>query len=135
MPKKEKIKTAQEVETSVAEEVKQEAETPVVVTSKLCGHVNMHSLGVDGKLDFPTCTLDNGHSGDHYGKHRMQVEGGREYDRIYGKLIDIKYTVVEGDVWWNDAAGIPVEKIQIGQMPSRNKKSELLRAVEDLTRG
>ncbi len=36
---------------------------------EVCGHINKHSFGVDGKPDNPVCFLKPGHDGLHRGKH------------------------------------------------------------------
>jgi hypothetical protein len=98
----------------------------------LCGHVNMHSFGPDGTLDQPVCDLPKEHQGDHHGKHQQKVERERFYERETGKLLKIEYDIEEKEIWWNNAAGTPAKDITPGPLPSRNKKSEILQAVEQL---
>jgi hypothetical protein len=95
---------------------------------KLCGHVDQHSFGPDGKFDHPKCTLESGHTGDHQGLHKMQQIKNRTYDEK-GRVIETEYEIVEVVAFWGDAAGTPASKIKKGKMPSRNKRGDLESAI------
>lgn len=135
MPSKKQDPATEEIDTSVPKppEVAQEAE--VVKKPAVCGHVDMHSFGPDGKHDHPACVLPAGHTGDHYAKHQQKVERERFYERETGKLLKIEYDTLEVDAWWGDAAGVPASEIKVGKMPSRNQKSDLLQEIQNLMQG
>jgi hypothetical protein len=126
-----KTQEAGEKAAETIDQLAEEAEkrTPVPV---LCGHVDMHSFGPDGKPDHPACELEPGHAGDHSAKHQQKVERERFYERETGKLLKIEYDVIETEIHWSDAAGVPAKDITPGKLPSRNKKSELMQTIEQL---
>ena len=70
---------------------------------ELCGHINRHSYGPDGKLDNLKCTLPKGHPGNHRALHE-------EY-RSYNAMVE---TTPKPDNWreWTDDAGIPADQIK-----------------------
>jgi hypothetical protein len=139
MPSKKK-ETAPETPTEPEEVAVETVEAPAPEEPKkarlaTCGHVDMHSFGPDGKHDHPACVLPAGHTGDHYAKHQQKVERERFYERETGKLLKIEYDTLEVDAWWGDAAGVPTNEIQVGKMPSRNQKSDLLQEIQKLMQG
>jgi hypothetical protein len=85
-----------------------------------CGHINRHSIGVDGKPDNLECTLDSGHPGAHSAPHHeiaKQLSGTLEdEDR---DVFETKYDE-QGELYyeghplrsWTDAAGIPAKEIK-----------------------
>ncbi len=87
----------------------------------LCGHVNKHSYGEDGKLDYLSCTLPPGHAGDNTADH---LEAAKELHpdmtaaqmKRFEEVIDPKTGeptyrgMVERS--WGEMAGIPVEEIK-----------------------
>src|SRR3990167_7257259 len=75
----------------------------------LCGHVNKHYYGLNGKLEDLTCTLEGGHTGDHSALHRRKV--GTPVTDEKGRVISTTYEEVETLGAWNDAAGTPAANI------------------------
>ena len=84
---------------------------PKVEKEKVCGHINRHSYGVDGKLDNLACVLPTGHRGDHSAPHvEESITHMREKTgRITGEIRD-KKTVT---AFWGDMAGTPVDQIPV----------------------
>lgn len=95
-------------ENATEEEVLQAAKES---SKHVCGHVNEHSLGIDGKPDKPKCDLPSGHNGSHSGVHKQNIPY-EEAEFINGIERVIKRVRVE-DVRseWGDMAGIPADKI------------------------
>jgi hypothetical protein len=94
----------------VAEEV-QEAEV------NICGHVNRHSFGVDGKPDNLQCTLPKGHDGLHSAQHYeggTQLSGMLSADDLEAFVWNEETERYEGIILrhWNDMAGIPAKDIK-----------------------
>jgi len=78
---------------------------------KVCGHVNMHSIGVDKKLDKMSCDLKPGHDGDHSGVHE-ELQRTEETEYVNGEEITrVKYFPVERRCAWSDMAGTPVSEM------------------------
>lgn len=103
----------------------------VVLEPVVCGHINRHSFGPDNKHDYPTCDLEPGHTGDHHGVHKSMQERERFYKQT-GELLKVEYDIVDRDAWWTDMAGTPAEDLKPEKLPSRNKKTEILQAIEQL---
>lgn len=87
-----------------------------------CGHINRHSIGVDGKPDNLECTLPAGHSGPHSAPHHeiakqmsASLAGGSadEFEPVRDEYGNVLYegTPVRS---WGDAAGIPPGEIVPG---------------------
>jgi len=76
----------------------------------LCGHINRHSLGVDGEPDGMTCFLPKGHELNeetklHRGRHMTRyVRHIKEGKRIVGETYEDRETESE----WSDGASIPI---------------------------
>lgn len=82
---------------------------------ELCGHINRHSNGVDGKPDNLACEKPLGHSGNHGAMHeelRSFGEGGG--------------TEPKGFTWreWLDIAGTPVDQIKPDPSSIRSRRKE-----------
>jgi hypothetical protein len=74
---------------------------------ELCGHVNRHSMGVDGLPDNMTCFRPKGHDGLHRGKHLVRFTvHQKDGKRIIGEVVR-QELVQESE--WSDGAGIPFE--------------------------
>jgi hypothetical protein len=77
-----------------------------------CGHINRHSYNHKGELDPLECEKEEGHSGNHGTYHYEVIYGEPDHNPVTGIVKpSVQY---EGERWveWNDAAGIPVDKIQ-----------------------
>lgn len=97
-------------------EQEQVLEQPVVI----CGHINKHFHGVDGRLADLSCTLLAEHDGDHCAsapalrqvednfETATRVEEGAKKYTIAGKL----YITTVEDAFWSDAAGVPAAEIE-----------------------
>jgi hypothetical protein len=87
-------------------------EPKTVVKPTVCGHVNKHSLGPDGKPDNLSCTLDPGHSGPHAAEH-YEVHYFKAEHRKGGRVLRPKRDY-EGPVLrhWADEAGTPPDQIE-----------------------
>lgn len=84
----------------------------------ICGHINRHSYGADGKLDNLKCTLEKGHDGLHQAEHyevATQLSASYEGGEFRSTIVDGK-EVYEATVvrQWSDAAGIPAKEISPG---------------------
>lgn len=86
------------------EDVENEIEIAVELAPQkaICGHVNRHSFGVDGKPDNPTCFLEAGHTPPHKGKH---LRRNYRYDRVGKKFVSVFVGDVEEIAEWHDGAG------------------------------
>jgi hypothetical protein len=85
---------------------------------QVCGHVNRHSYGTDGKLQPLSCDLAPKHEGDHHARHIRNVKDEPETD-AKGRVVKQTYHTEEAETWWKDAAGKPAHLIpegEIGQM-------------------
>lgn len=79
----------------------------------LCGHINRHSYGADGKLDNLSCTRAKGHDGDHGAMH-YEVHHAPPYRDEFNSRIVKSEVMAEGEQWtaWLDIAGTPVGEIK-----------------------
>jgi len=88
-------------------------EVPVAEAADVCGHINRHSKGIDGKLNYLSCDLEPEHEGFHSAIHYTRRLGMsyRDEDNQRKVIRDIEF---EGEerVTWTDMAGTPVEDIQ-----------------------
>lgn len=90
-------------------------------TIDLCGHINRHSYGVDGKPDELSCDLPLGHEGNHGAWH---YEEGTQLSSMLtddeSQKFEVKYMDDDGKPLyagtirreWNDMAGIPANEIK-----------------------
>lgn len=75
---------------------------------ELCGHINRHSLGVDGLPDNMSCILPKGHPGAHRGRHLVRRTVHQvEKKHIVGEKVTSEK---EEESEWLDGAGIPVDE-------------------------
>jgi hypothetical protein len=74
--------------------------------SKLCGHVNKHSLGLDSLPDNMTCFLPPGHEGPHRGKHKTRFVTYKFKDR---KVVEKNEEIRDAESEWLDEANVPVD--------------------------
>lgn len=89
-------------------------------TGELCGHINRHSYGVNGKLDNLSCEKEKGHEGNHGAWHFERHYGPALQDDINPRIYHPQLSW-EGDRWteWNDDAGTPVELIKPKPLPRK----------------
>ncbi len=86
-----------------------------------CGHVNLHSFGVDGEQDDLACERPKGHLGNHGADH---LQRSRQLGEALSPKMITKFKVVnhpdtgerlyyEGIIWseWGDEAGTPADEI------------------------
>jgi len=104
--------TTKEKEKAPQAEIVEEVQVPEV---ELCGHINRHSLGLDGKPDNLACTLPKGHTGNHSAEHyevATQVSGMLEdvQSMEFNQLPDGKMEITTLREW-GDMAGIPAKDI------------------------
>lgn len=84
-----------------------------------CGHINRHSVGVDGKPDNLECTLPAGHSGPHSAPHHEVAKqmsaslAGNSADQFEPVVDQLGNVLYEGNPvrYWTDAAGVPANEI------------------------
>lgn len=79
----------------------------------VCGHINRHSIGMDGVLDNLACERELGHDGDHGAWHYEIHFGPSLRDEVNPRIMHPQINF-EGDVWgeWSDMAGTPVSEIK-----------------------
>lgn len=100
-------------EKTQEDQVVEEVQIPEV---KLCGHINRHSIGADGKPDNLACTLPEGHVGLHQAPHyeiATQISGMLDADESM-QFTQRTDGLLEGTIMrsWNDQAGIPADQIK-----------------------
>lgn len=88
------------------DEYKEEMTQPDLEKLPVCGHVNRHSVGVDGQLDNIKCYLPTGHAGPHRGKH-MQRFSHHVVEKKH--IVAEPYEDKEVESEWLDGAGVPVD--------------------------
>lgn len=96
----------------------------------LCGHVNKQYYNTAGRLEDLSCTLPDGHSGDHSAESKINVP-----DHIHdegGRVVKSRYTQEERTAYWSDSAGTPAAQITEKQLPQltefqKDLLSEVLR--------
>ena len=112
-------KPLQDSDFCMAHQPKKEVEE-VAESAPVCGHINRHSRGPDGKPDNLSCTLAPGHKGDHGAIHE-------EY-RFYGEGMP-RETEPKPNNWrfWLEIAGTPPEEIVPDRIPV--KKVEVPESV------
>jgi hypothetical protein len=80
-------------------------------TVEVCGHINRHSYGTDGKFDNLSCVLEKGHLGEHSAPHvEERITHMREKSGKITGEIRTKETV---NAYWGDMAGTPVNQIPV----------------------
>lgn len=85
-----------------------------------CGHVNRHSVDVNGQFDDLKCVLEKGHEGLHEAPHferATQLSNGLTSEQAdeFTVTVDEKgKTWYEGTITrqWSDAAGVPAKDIK-----------------------
>lgn len=96
----------------------------------LCGHINRHSYGADGKLDNLSCTLPKGHDGLHSALHYERKFGQPYRDEVNPRIIR-NDVMEEGEylVDWRNEAGTPANEIvpdmstiDVSRQPFQEKK-------------
>jgi hypothetical protein len=119
--------TKKKEETKTPTEKKEETKK-----KELCGHINRHSTGTDGKLDNVKCDLEKGHSGNHSGVHK-ELEKTVDTKVINGEEVTTtRYDEVDTRRGWNDMAGTPVSEIPVPPEPKQPTMLELEKRVKEL---
>jgi hypothetical protein len=116
--------------------VKEEPQEVVIEPTKVvCGHINRHSLGPNGKPDNLSCTMKPGHSGPHSAMHYEKNYFPAEHKKG-GEIMEPKLDY-EGEIirHWADQAGTPADKIEpdTRKLDSMAKLGKLGLTVEDIT--
>jgi hypothetical protein len=122
MPSKKSTDLTEE-QIAIPDKVEEEAFTPPV-KPLLCGHINKHHRGINGRLEDLACTLPDGHDGDHQAEYDClrPFDGSYEHAQlprvamsqkiINNALVPSEYVKVKETAFWSDAAGVPAAQIK-----------------------
>jgi hypothetical protein len=113
MPTKKKLEVPEQL-TSDSEPVAEVVLEETRLEARTCGHVNKHHYNTKGKLEDLACTLPKDHEGAHSAKYVKLV--GEPVNDEKGRVVKTDYHEVEAVAAWSDAAGVPANRIQAGEI-------------------